>query len=80
MSIIVQQDATIYSYYISSCSKTAEGSRDGLTSARCGVVSRPCPGGERIMVVVLWVRAELELWLRPDCERLPAMTVTLLNP
>ena len=43
------------------------------------VVSRPCPGGERIMDVVLWVRQELELWLRPGCKRLPALTITRLT-
>jgi len=36
------------------------------------VVSRPCPGGEHIIGAVLCVRAQLELWLRTGCERLPA--------
>jgi len=31
------------------------------------------------MDVVLWVRAELEVWLRPGCERLPALAINPLT-
>jgi hypothetical protein len=40
------------------------------------VVSQPSPGGERIMDTVLGQGAELELWLRPGCEGLLALTIT----
>jgi hypothetical protein len=47
-----------------------------VTLLKTNVISRPCPGGERIVDIVLGQGAELELWLRPGCEGLLALTIT----
>jgi hypothetical protein len=50
--------------------------KDGRMSLGGTVVSRPCTGGKRIVDIVLWRGAEPELWLRPGCEGLLALTIT----